>query len=82
MSSCHERIAYVGTLSYHGKMMQKDMKEGSMLKDTHVAKHTIRSIKKIKGTLVCDHNSRLKIIEYSISPSHMEVKRIALSSRH
>jgi len=35
-----------------------------------------------KGTLVCDHNSRLDINEYSLSPSHAEVEGKSFSRGH
>jgi len=81
MSSHHEWIVNVVTLSYHEKMMMKEM-EGRMLKDTLVAEHTSWSTKESKGTLVCDHHSRFEIIEYSLSPRYVEVKRKEFLRRH
>ena len=39
MSSCHEPIPDVGTLSGHGEMMKKEMKRGNELKDIFVVEY-------------------------------------------
>jgi len=39
MSSHHECITDAGNISHHGKMMKKEMKEGSLLKYTLVVEY-------------------------------------------